>query len=425
MAAAAASTSIDVSINHAFRTLGTVKALKHELDKDYFDDIEQIFEKAMKDVTERTSKLLFNLHVTRQNEKVLKKIIDMVPSSLKCTDSDDFIPVHVAAYYDNTPRYVLPLVDAAIEHNVFEEEERGGLLVDNPEEANALQNLALAGEVDTLKKLRASNLLMKKDIKSEDLIFHAACNGCENTMNYLLELDPDALKTNIRKGEHRGLPITHAVIEHQCEIVEFSILAKVAIKYHQYDIGLIFQKDEDGKTAIERGTIGPDGEAYVFHVLNEHLIPFIDPEVPILHHCANNAPHLMDTFTKYYPSAIFLRDEHGRTLRQAELASGKKTFAKNAYFFANITDADLRVADPKEDLYPFMMAASSMDTTSLTSNQTENEDINDDTNSDVLIPQIPRCDLSAVYYLIRRDPSFAYGGRRARKNRKRKIAKVL
>ena len=75
MAAAVASTSIDVSINHAFRTLGTVKALKHELDKDYFDDIEQIFEKAMKDVTERTSKLLFNLHVTRQNEKVLKKIM--------------------------------------------------------------------------------------------------------------------------------------------------------------------------------------------------------------------------------------------------------------------------------------------------------------------------------------------------------------
>ena len=133
----------------------------------------------------------------------------------------------------------------------------------------------------------------------------------------------------------------------------------------------------------------------------------------------------METFAKYYPSAIFLRDEHGRTLRQADLASGNKTFAKNAFFFATITDADLRVADPKEDLYPFMMAASRMDTTSLTSNQTENDDINDDTNSDVLIPQIPRCDLSAVYYLIRRDPSFAYGGRRVRKNRKRKIAKVL
>ena len=422
MAAAVASASIDVSINHAFRTLGTVKALKHELDKDYFDDIEKIFEKAMKDVTDRTSKFLCNLHVTQPNVKVLKKIIDMVPSSLEGENSDGEIPVQVASY--NYVEYVLPLAEAAIEHNVFEEDERGGLLVENPAtDYNPLQDLVIGGEVDTLKKLRASNLLMKKDIKADDLIFHAACNGCENTMNYLLDLEPDALNTNIRKGEYGGQPITHAVIE-LCDMVELSILAKVAMKYQQYDIGLIFQKDEFGTTAIERA-INIHGEVHTFNALNENFIPYIDPEVPILHHCAKDAPHLMDTFTKYYPSAIFLRDEHGRTLRQAELASGKKTFAKNAFFFATITDADLRVADPKEDLYPFMMAASRMDTTSLTSNQTENDDINDDTNFDVLIPQIPRCDLSAVYYLIRRDPSFAYGGRRVRKNRKRKIAKVL
>ena len=133
----------------------------------------------------------------------------------------------------------------------------------------------------------------------------------------------------------------------------------------------------------------------------------------------------MPRLQKYYPSATFRRDKHGRTLRQAELASGTKTFAKNAFFFANIIDADLRVADPKEDLYPFMMAASSMDTTVRTSNQTENDDIIDDTNSDVSIPQVPRCDLSAVYYLIRRDPSLAFSSRRVRKNRKMKIAKLL
>ena len=266
---------------------------------------------------------------------------------------------------------------------------------------------------------------MKKDIIAEDLVFHAACSDCENTMNYLLEVEPNALNTNIRKGAHRGLPISHAVIEECGSTVKFSRLAKVAMKHHQYDIGLIFQEDMDGLTAIER-SIHTDWEVHTFDVLNEHLIQYIDPEVPILHHCAKDAPHLMDTFTKYYPSAIFLRDEHGRTLRQAELASGNKTFENNAYFFANIDDADLRVADPKEDLYPFMMAASSMDTMSISADQTENDDdLNDGTNSNVLVPQIPRCDLSAVYYLIRRDPSLAYGGRRVRNNRKRKITKVL
>ena len=425
MAAAVASASIDVSINHAFKTLGTVKALKHELDKDYFDDIEKIFEKAMKDVTDRTSKFLCNLHVTQPNVKVLKKIIDMVPSSLKPRDDDAYIPIQAAAYHDHS-HYVLPLAEAAIEHNVFEEEERGGLLREgHGTDSNALQYLASGSDSDTLKKLRSRNLLMKEDIIAEDLIFHAVYSGNQKTINCLLELDPDALNTNLRKGKHRGLPITHAVIEFCSNVIGVSILAKVAMKYHQYDIGLIFQKDENGTTAIGRA-IDTQGEIETFNGLNEHLIPYSDPEVPILHHCAKDAPHLMDTFTKYYPSAIFLRDEHGRTLRQAELASGKKTFAKNAFFFATITDADLRVADPKEDLYPFMMAASSMDTMSISADQTENDDdLNDGTNSNVLIPQIPRCDLSAVYYLIRRDPSLAYGGRRVRNNRKRKITKVL
>ena len=135
----------------------------------------------------------------------------------------------------------------------------------------------------------------------------------------------------------------------------------------------------------------------------------------------------MPRLQKYYPSATFRRDKHGRTLRQAELASGTKTFAKNAFFFANIIDADLRVADPKEDLYPFMMAASSMDTMSISVDQTENDDdLNNGTNSNVLVSHIPRCDLSAVYYLIRRDPSLAYSrrGGRVRNNRNRRIAKV-
>ena len=133
----------------------------------------------------------------------------------------------------------------------------------------------------------------------------------------------------------------------------------------------------------------------------------------------------MDTFTKYYPSAIFLRDKYGRTLRQAELASGNKTYEKNAnYFLANITDADLRVVDPKDDLYPFMIAASSMDAT-CTADQIENDDdLDDDINFDVLNLQISRCDLNAVYYLIKRDPSLVYGGKRVRNNRKSKIAKV-
>ena len=45
----------------------------------------------------------------------------------------------------------------------FEEEERGGLLVENlVTDANALQNVILTGGIDTIKKLRARKLFMKK-----------------------------------------------------------------------------------------------------------------------------------------------------------------------------------------------------------------------------------------------------------------------
>ena len=280
-----------------------------------------------------------------------------------------------------------------------------------------------------MKELRANNLLMKKDIIAEDLIFYATYSGCEDTLNYLLDLDLDALNANLRKGNDRGLPISHAIIKDGASISYFCVLARIAMKHHRCDIGQIFQKDTDGKTAIGRA-IDICGEEETFDALNEHLIPFIDPaEVPILHHCAKDAPQLMNTFAKYYPSAIFLRDRQGRTLRQAELANGTKTFANNALFFVNMTDADLRVADPNDDLYPFMMAASRMDTTCIdtTANQTDNNDadLNNDTNSDVLTPQIPRCDLTAVYYMIKRDPSLVYGGKRVWNNRKRKIENVL
>ena len=148
---------------------------------------------------------------------------------------------------------------------------------------------------------------------------------------------------------------------------------------------MIFKKDKHITTIIG-SPIDTHGEEKIFKSLNSFVIPFIDPEAPNLHHCAKDAPplQLMDTFAKFYSSAIFLRDKYGRTLRQAELASGNKTFAKNAYFFVNIIDAELRVADPKDDLYPFTMAASSM--------------LHDDTNYDVLTPQVPRYDLSAVCY---------------------------
>ena len=83
-----------------------------------------------------------------------------------------------------------------------------------------------------------------------------------------------------------------------------------------------------------------------------------------------------------YLSAAYFRDENRRNLDQAILASGNKTFASDgSYFLRMLSDDQVREIDPASDLYPFMVAASG-----------ENSD------------------LSAVYVLLRRNPSLARGG---------------
>ena len=97
----------------------------------------------------------------------------------------------------------------------------------------------------------------------------------------------------------------------------------------------------------------------------------------------------MEDFACRYPSATYFRDCEGRTLQQAILASGHKTFNNNAMFFLQMSDEQVREIDPGSDLYPFMVAASGH-----------------------------TCDLSAVYALVLgRNPSLAH---RSKPRRRRK-----
>jgi len=98
-------------------------------------------------------------------------------------------------------------------------------------------------------------------------------------------------------------------------------------------------------------------------------------QLPILHRVVEHAPQYSNEFGMRYPSAMFLRDNNGRVLYQAELASGNRTFGQDSMFFLRMSDEQVREIDPGTDLYPFMVAASG-----------------------------ETSDLSAVYYLLRRNP---------------------
>jgi hypothetical protein len=193
-----------------------------------------------------------------------------------------------------------------------------------------LVNLAWRGDgsetdrlyLDVMKKLRESKLLLREDIQDYDLLYHARNPDPSMRFEFLADWCPEELKTH--QGE--GLPVIHAIID-EYEIECFSIFLKTALRYHPNDLGLLFLRDREGPTACERAfkTYGKDE---TMSAIGE-LIPFDDPKVPILHHVAKHAPQYMKDFGSRYPSATYLRDSQGRTLHQAALASGYKTFIDN------------------------------------------------------------------------------------------------
>ena len=101
---------------------------------------------------------------------------------------------------------------------------------------------------------------------------------------------------------------------------------------------------------------------------------------PILHHTVKHAPDLENDIVQYYPDAVFLRDANGHKLSQVEfymnLRRGKRTFLQeNSGFFIKATDKQVDTSHPETGLCLFMLAAVAN-----------------------------KSDLSAVYYLLRRNP---------------------
>jgi hypothetical protein len=225
-----------------------------------------------------------------------------------------------------------------------------------------------------MMELRESNLLLKEDIEEYDLLYYACHLGAQLRFDYFVDWDAQGLK-NL---QHDGLPITHALIKDR-PIESFQVFFKAALNHYPQDLGLLFQQDNAGETACERA-FDKYGKDETMRAIGE-CIPFDDPKLPILHHVVKDAPQFVNDFAFRYPSAGNLRDEQGRTLLQAYIASGTKTYKNDIMFFICMSDEQIREIDPGTDLYPFMVLASG---------QTSN--------------------LSAVNYLLRRNPSLAYGG---------------
>ena len=376
-------------INTFYKSIGDLHSVRFSLNAGYAAELVEILKHAAKDISDHTGKFLHELHEEKPDENVLQTMISASPSSLSYIDEDDRLPVQSALQYPDSIRYIPFLAKEGVKYKVGGEDGRGGLLVDDPV-FNPLNTLQALGNIDTgpsrdwgdkayldvMKELKEANLLTKEDIEDHNLLYFTSdSRRFQQRFDFFCDWCPEGLKHN----QLFNVPIVHAIIEDR-PIESFAIFLKAATKYYKLESSLLFQTDDDGITACERA-FEKFGRDEVMQIIGD-CIPFDNPQFPILHHVAKHAPQLLNDFSTRYTSAIYVRDKDGRNLNQALLASGKTLYKTNGlYFLSTLTDDHIKEIDPPTDLYPFMVAASGNTS-----------------------------DLSAVYVLLRRNPSLVRGG---------------
>lgn len=366
----------------AFRSMGD------KLDENFKNGLKQILN--FGELSEQLGKYLHDLRRNKPDEGILQEIISIVPESLSYKNEKGRLPIHTAARYTSCARYVPFLAREGIKHKVGGGNKRGGLLikaVGSDFGTNALQllsNLSSSDDtkatdstyLDVIKELRDTHLLLQEDIQEYNLLMYSCCSSSRIRFEYFAAwLGPGALM----RQWYKEMPIAHAFVYCHPNPDRLAVFLGTTLRTcgpAGDTLGGLFLQDQDGRTACEKAfqKYGVDGTMKMLGT----LIPFEDPQFPIIHFVARYAPQFMNEFVSRYTSAIYLRDPMGNTVQQVIMASGSKTFRKHAMFFVGMRDEQIREMDPVTHLYPFMVIAS--------------------------LGQ----DLDAIYYILRRDPSLAY-----------------
>jgi hypothetical protein len=167
----------------------TVIKLEGKLnDQVFFNEIKEFATTMMNELTQATGKALHRLKTSKPSEDTVKQMVEGIPSSLsyKCAASQRF-PVQSAVWYTNSIKYLPILAKEGIKHNVGGIDKRGGLLVTDPSDPNdhnpntlhVLVNIGDDSDViplNAMKVLRKARLLVKTDIKEQDLLQWSTAN---------------------------------------------------------------------------------------------------------------------------------------------------------------------------------------------------------------------------------------------------------
>ena len=191
------------STDALFEVLLSEKTMSVEFRLELNDIAEEMLEK----IEKKGNFVLHNLDINNCSEDELEPMITTVPGIL-LKKRYDRLPIH-STLCDNC-QFSIPfipfLAEQGVKFNVGGEGNRGGMLLEDPNSnKNILETLAglkkTSNDVyydslclDTMMRLKEANLLIKEDVKVHDLLYCACFPECKSRFDYLLGLDPGALK---------------------------------------------------------------------------------------------------------------------------------------------------------------------------------------------------------------------------------------
>lgn len=335
--------------------------------------------------------------------KLIETIVTTCPEFLATTiNKCGQLPIHRAAFHNADTSLFTLFVRLGIQHEVGgAKNSRGGLLVKGTCDINVLQYLTEnAKHIDTFEALCTMDppLLSRSSLVKYDLLHEAAGHRCLETVQYFTKMSPSSLYTTASTRNRVGVPLAFCIgfeerIEDKeteaaflerkqtsLEIIRYLIRRALSYKSDHESIGGLFTTPNilniiTDKTVLELLVKSKYGEEEVWETIRRAMNSYQDT-VPILHQVIKHTPKQYGNAFEKFPDAVFVRASNKRLPVHVALETGNMKWSQELLSLIQMSRSNLTdEVDPVTNLPAFGLAAM------------ENS-----------------CDLSTIYYLLRKNP---------------------
>lgn len=232
---------------------------EREIELDY-DDLEEHINDLLNAQRKFVNEIDKYMHTDFYEHEIetVTTIIETCPQFLATKDSCGHLHCYWATSVDTSRAIYVPLfTDIGCRHNIGDERSRGGLLAQDNDGQNVLQNLATSPSADTIKAMMNNfdpPLFFVEDVRKYHLLCHAVKEECLHNVNFFVDLDPCLHQLDVQynlpiecvlKGrDNDAVPIRFAMLHYLLQSsVSHSILNE--------SVGGLFAKTFEGDLVLD------------------------------------------------------------------------------------------------------------------------------------------------------------------------------